>query len=172
LDLISKVLRPLLDSYLGGKIPLANFKTEIDIINKKHEYWGFKGIKGQMFFNMIVNVSTSPSEKDQELKAAIIAPASDERASPQLAHFGSYVQRLGEAVVEAGVQVTNNMNLWMPSNSLATDYIAFKNVHEELAVLFSHESGKPFGLYDVEHVLWVVGGNPFRGDQSPARGAN
>jgi hypothetical protein len=203
LELIGKVLCPLVNSYLGGKLPLANFKTEIDSINKKNEYWGFKGIKGQMFFNMVVNVSPNETEVDQELRAAIIAPTTEEQATVQLTRFGSYVRRLGEAFVEAGgslhgrpkvgsspfflsyfwqiqqpqkwpayytnsVQVMTDLNLWTPSDNLATDYVAFKRFHEELAVLFSRESGKSFGLYDVEHVFWFVGGNSFRGDQSPS----
>ena len=49
LDLIASVLNPLVLGYLNGKVPLAEFKSEIDSINKRHEWWGFKGVKGQMF---------------------------------------------------------------------------------------------------------------------------
>src|ERR1019366_2826378 len=62
--LIENELKPLLAGYLAGKVPLAGFKSKVDGINKRHidgidrrnELWGFKGIKGQMFFNMVVNV--------------------------------------------------------------------------------------------------------------------
>ena len=47
-------LAPLLSGFLSGAVPLADFKSKIDSINKSNEYLGFKGIKGQMFFNMFV----------------------------------------------------------------------------------------------------------------------
>ena len=70
-EIIDQQLKPLLDAYLNGSVPLAEFKSKVDGINKKHEYWGFKGVKGQMFFNMVVNVADDPAECDEELKAAL-----------------------------------------------------------------------------------------------------
>src|SRR4051812_23119565 len=70
-QLIADKLRPLLDAYLGGKVGLTDFKSQTDGINKRHEYGGFKGIKGQMFFNMLVNTAADADECDQELKAAL-----------------------------------------------------------------------------------------------------
>jgi hypothetical protein len=200
LNLIQTVLGPLLLRYLNGQVPLAKFKSEIDSINKRHEYWGFKGIKGQMFFNMIVNVADNEAELDQELKAAITLPPSEEIASSRIKTFSSYVKRLGEQFVEAGgslhgrpkvgsipfflsyfwqiqnpktwpvfytnsVQVVTSINLWQPADDIAVDYLSFKHLEEELAELFSKDSGIPFGLYEVEHVFWFKGGNPFGGDR-------
>lgn len=102
LALIAEKLRPLLDGYLGGKVPLADFKAKIDGINKKHTNWGFKGIKGQMFFNMIVNTATNAAECDQELKAVLTAPTGEEMAKSRLRTFVSYVKRLGDQHVEKG----------------------------------------------------------------------
>lgn len=200
LDLIKTSLRPLLESYLAGRTSLPTFKTEIDGLNKRHEYWGFKGIKGQMFFNMVVNAAASEAEVDQELKAAIAVPASDQLAASRINTFASYVKRLGDSRVAAGesahsrpkvgstpfflsyfwqiqdpqrwpvyytnsVQVMTDLNLWQPSSDLASDYVAFKRIHEELAALFTREARKPFGLYEVEHVFWFKGGNPFGGNK-------
>ena len=50
--LIDGELKPLLQNYLSGQSNLTEFKTKVDGINKWNEFWGFKGIKGQMFFNM------------------------------------------------------------------------------------------------------------------------
>ena len=47
-----------------------------------------------------------------------------------------------------------DLNLWTPTDDLAQDYITFKRIHEELETLFSQASGRPFDLYDVEHVFW------------------
>src|ERR1035441_8163412 len=75
---IETKLKPLLAGYLAGKVPLADFKSKVDGINKlrvdgidrRTELWGFKGVKGQMFFNLVVNSADDAEECDQELKSA------------------------------------------------------------------------------------------------------
>jgi hypothetical protein len=102
IELIAKELRPLLTGFLGGDIPLEVFKSRVDGINKRHEYWGFKGIKGQMFFNMLVNVADDLEELDQEIKTALQLPQNEVIASSRIKTFASYVSRLGDQVVESG----------------------------------------------------------------------
>lgn len=200
-EVIETDMAPLLTSYLSGQIDLTEFKSKVDSINKRNELWGFKGIKGQMFFNMLENAADEPDECDQELKAAITVPTNDAMASSRIKTFLSYVSRVGEQWVEAGnskhgrpkpgsipfflsyfwqVQDRNvwpiyytssvntmlDMNLWQQSSDIAADYITFKAIHEELAALFSTESGEAFNLYDVEHVFWFVGGNPYKAVKS------
>lgn len=110
LDLIASVLKPLVLGYLKGKVPLTEFKSEIDSINKRHEWWGFKGVKGQMFFNLMVNAAEDETELDHELKAAISVPPSEEIASSRLKTFVSYVKRLGQQVVESGGSLHSRPN--------------------------------------------------------------
>ena len=62
IKVIENDLKPLLADYLAGNVPLADFKSRVDGINKRNELWGFKGIKGQMFFNMVVNVADDAEE--------------------------------------------------------------------------------------------------------------
>jgi hypothetical protein len=100
--LIDGQLKPLVDAYLAGNVPLDEFKSKIDGINKRHERWGFKGIKGQMFFNMVVNVANNAAECEQELKAAIVAPTNEDMARSRIRTFASYVRRIGDAHVEGG----------------------------------------------------------------------
>lgn len=199
--LIDHELRPLVMSYLDGKTPLAQFKSRIDGLNKRNEFWGFKGIKGQMFFNMVVNAATDLSECDLELKSAILAPTNDAEAIDRIRKFVKYVKRLGDQFVDSGgsahskpkissipfflsyfwqlqdrdkwpVFYTNgertltSMDLWRPSEDLGENYIAFKHCNEALGALFAKASGKAFHLYDVEHVLWFKGGNPYDQDKS------
>ena len=194
LQLIKNSLEPLLQSYLSGQTPLANFKSQVDSLNKKYEYWGFKGIKGQMFFNMLANTADDENELDAELKSAIAIPANEDIARSRIKTFLSYVKRLGESHVSGGgslhgrpksgsipfflsyfwqiqnpriwpvyytntVNVLVDLNLWQPSDELAEDYVQFKHLHEELADIFTADSGEEFNLYDVEHVFWVKGGN-------------
>jgi hypothetical protein len=192
---IENELSPLLAHFLSGDVPLADFKSKIDSINKRNEYWGFKGTKGQMFFNMLVNVTDDPSECAEELKAALTLPANDSIARSRIKTFVSYVHRIGEQHVLAGgtkhqrpkfrsvpfflsyfwqiqdrhtwpvyytssVNIMTDLNLWQPSDDVADCYVQFKHLHQELGELFTHESGRPFGLYDVEHIFWMKGGKP------------
>jgi hypothetical protein len=196
-EVIEQQLKPLLTDYLEGRLPLAEFKSTVDGLNKRHEHWGFRGIKGQMFFNVMANVADDPLELDAELKAAIAVPSSEGIARSRLLTFASYIRRLGEQHMEAGgtkhgrpkvgsvplfvsyfwqVQDRNiwpmyytnavttmaDLNLWQPSDDLADNYIRFKHIHEELAAAFGEAAGRPFTLYDVEHVFWFKGEKPFR----------
>ena len=100
--LIDGTLKPLVADYLAGKLPLETFKPKNDGINKEHRRWGFQGIKGQMFFNLVVNVAGDAAECDKEIKAAIAVPANEDVARSQINTFASYVRRIGDAHVKAG----------------------------------------------------------------------
>jgi hypothetical protein len=204
ITLIENDLKPLLTGYLNGLVELSEFKSKIDGINKRNELWGFKGIKGQMFFNMVLNVADH-EECDQELKAAIAVPTNEQIASSRIKTFQSYVRRLGEQWVANGntkygapkagsipfflsyfwqiqgrdvwpiyytstVQTLSDLNIWQPSEDLATDYLEFKRIHEELAKLFGENARRNFTLYDVEHVFWLKGGNPYQATKQDQRG--
>ena len=100
--LIDEKIKPLLTGYFDGSVPLPIFKRQIDGINKQNQLWGFKGIKGQMFFNMLVNNAKSENESDSELKSALLVPANDEVAARQLRKFHEYVVRVGDQLIAAG----------------------------------------------------------------------
>jgi hypothetical protein len=102
ITLIENALKPLILKYLSNEIGLPEFKTKVDGINKRNELWGFKGVKGQMFFNLLTNVADDEKECDQELKAAIALPNSEEIASSRINNFASYVKRIGTQYVEGG----------------------------------------------------------------------
>lgn len=99
---INERLLPTLRFFLAGNMSLEDFKPEIDRINKQNELWGFKGIKGQMFFNLVFNAAEDLAELTAELKAAIEAPETEEIAKSRIRTFISYVRRLGDALVDAG----------------------------------------------------------------------
>ncbi len=102
--LIETELRPLLMGYLSGAVPLLEFKSTIDGFNKRHEHWGFKGIKGMLLFNLMTNVAgeEGEAELDAELKAALVAPTSEDMAKSRINTFISYIKRLGEDHLERG----------------------------------------------------------------------
>ncbi len=195
-QVIENDLKPLIANYISGAVALPDFKSKVDSINKRNELWGFKGIKGQMFFNMLVNVADNQEECDQELKSALAAPANDQIASSRIKTFLSYVNRVGQQWVNAGntrhgspkigsvpfflsyfwqlqernvwpvyytnaVQALTDLNIWQPSDNIPEDYLSFKKVQEILQQLFTEASKHSFSLYDVEHVFWFKGGNPY-----------
>ena len=101
-QIIRDRLLPAVDAFLKGTMPLEDFKPEIDRINKQNELWGFKGIKGQMFFNLVYNAAEDVTELTAELSAAIAAPETEDIAKSRIRTFSSYVRRLGDALVDAG----------------------------------------------------------------------
>ena len=103
-NLIENELKPLLADYLAGKVALAQFKFKIDSKNKSKnsELWGFQGIKGQMFFNLVVKRADDAEKCDQELKSALAVPANEQIASNRIKTFLSYINRLGEQWVSSG----------------------------------------------------------------------
>lgn len=101
-QVIESELKPLLNDYLSGILELSEFKSKVDSINKRNEFWGFKGIKGQMFFNIVFNVADNIDECNAEIKSAITMPENEQMASSRINNFSSYVKRLGEQWVEAG----------------------------------------------------------------------
>jgi len=95
-------LKPLLLRLLNGDTNLLEFKSKVDSLNKLNPYWGFSGIKGQMFFNMVVNVADDMDECGQELKLSIKVPENEQIASSRIKNLASYIKRLGEQWAEAG----------------------------------------------------------------------
>jgi hypothetical protein len=70
-------VRERLSAYLRGHLSLEQFKTENDSINKRNRLWGFKGMNGQMFYNMLYNTASGAAlmdKFDDTLKNALSVP--------------------------------------------------------------------------------------------------
>ncbi|SDH70558.1 hypothetical protein [Propionivibrio dicarboxylicus] len=102
ISLIAKRLLPVLTQFLNGQLPLSEFKPEVDRINKQNELWGFKGVKGQMFFNLIYNACLDENELVAELISALPAPPDENSAKSRIRNFASYVRRIGDDHVANG----------------------------------------------------------------------
>lgn len=198
-ELIEGTLKPLLTGYLANAVSGGDFKRQVDRVNKQNQLWGFSGIKGQMFFNMLLKTTKDTSECDNQLKAAIREPASEEDAIARLRKFREYVVRVGQEFVDGGgeprsrpkassipfflsyfwqiqrrdvwpiyytntVQMIEGMNLWQATGEIGDDYLTYKLLHETLVQIFSETAGRPFSLYDVEHVFWFKSGRLFAGN--------
>jgi len=82
-----------------GEVSLEEFKTSVDGINKRNRLWGFKGINGQMFFNVLVKTSNAGSrlaDLTDLLKQSIALPVSAEEAKARIGEFRGYTGALGE----------------------------------------------------------------------------
>lgn len=195
-ELIEGTLKSLLAAYLSGSVSAADFKRQVDGINKRNLLWGFRGIKGQMFFNMLMTLADDASECDRQLKSVIRVPINEEDAATLLRNFRSYVIRIGQQFVDGGgdprgrpkegsisffvsyfwqiqqrdiwpvyytntVQMIEGMNLWEATGEVGDDYLSYKRLHETLVDVCSEATGRPFNLYDVEHMFWFKGGKSF-----------
>ena len=120
IKLIESELKPLLADYLAGKVVLADFKSKINGVNARNKLWGFNGFKGQLFFNMVVNVADDAEECDQELKSALAVPANEEIASSRIKTFLSYIKRLGDQWVGGG-----NTRYGAPKISSASFFLTY-----------------------------------------------
>ena len=104
-NIIEKKLKPLLQDFFDGKVQILEFKSKIDSINKRQRFFGFDGFNGQMFFNMVVNAVQEVGDINEcieELKSVFSLPANENAASSRLKTFKCYVNRLGDAWVNAG----------------------------------------------------------------------
>lgn len=100
IEVIPEVLAVLQD-YLSGDIQLDEFKTRIDSINKRNRLWGFKGINGQMYFNLMTKTSAAGgkvSEFEHLLKRSLPLPASLDGAAQIIENFAQFTKSLAAYV--------------------------------------------------------------------------
>jgi len=64
---IIPTINACISKYLQHQIAIDAFKSEIDSFSKKYPFWGFRGMNGQMFFNMLFN-SSSRHQKIKEFE--------------------------------------------------------------------------------------------------------
>lgn len=90
------VLRDLIDDFLTGDLPFGDFKSEIDGQNKRYPYWGFKGMNGQMFFNMLTSSAGKERRDELEdlLKSTIQPPETHAEAKEKIRSVEGFVERL------------------------------------------------------------------------------
>ena len=88
-----------LNRFLKGEVPLEEFKTVIDGINKRNRLWGFQAINGQMFFNVLTKnsiVGGRLEEFSKLLKQILPVPPSIKTAQSIIEQFTEFVRDLGQ----------------------------------------------------------------------------
>jgi len=92
-------IQVILNNYFEGLLPLEEFKMSIDSINKRYPLWGFKGINGQMFFNVLTKTCISNNlliDLDNILKQSLKLPQSPDTASFILDKFAKFTKNLSK----------------------------------------------------------------------------
>jgi hypothetical protein len=93
LEVIPEVL-DWLDKFFTDEIPLEEFKTGVDGLNKRNPLWGFSAINGQMFFNMLTKTSINNNKLDELselLKDLLQVPDSIDEAQRKIKRLESFV---------------------------------------------------------------------------------
>jgi hypothetical protein len=98
---ISQDVDRLIKSFLSGGLSLADFKVRLDQINRRNPLWGFGGIIGQMFFNMLYNASSDKADLAKILTDCIEVPASLEEAGLKISRLQGYVERMRTGLEDA-----------------------------------------------------------------------
>lgn len=96
-------VQAVLQNYLSGNTQLDEFKTQVDSINKRHRLWGFKGINGQMFFNLMTKTSTAggkTTEFENLLKRSLPLPETPERSAKIIDEFAEFTRSLAKYVAD------------------------------------------------------------------------
>ena len=99
-EIIPEVLQ-VLQAYLSGQSALEEFKSKIDSINKRNRLWGFQGINGQMFFNILTKISAlgeKTADLENFLKRSLPLPESPQQAAHTIDEFAQFAKGLGKYV--------------------------------------------------------------------------
>lgn len=88
-----------LNRFLQDNVPLEEFKTVNDGINKRNRLWGFQAINGQMFFNVLTKNSQAGQRREEFvtlLKQVLPVPTSISEAKTTIETFRKFVRDLGQ----------------------------------------------------------------------------
>jgi len=91
-------ISPLINEFLANNIGLDEFKSRIDGLNKKYKLWGYSGIAGAMFFNLVRSTGEDVKKLEQNLKNYLLVPKDFNEAKLKIQSFADYIKRLGEHV--------------------------------------------------------------------------
>jgi len=90
-----EVLKDLIEEFLRQKIDLQSFKSSLDSENKINNYWGFSAIKGQMFFNQLVNSQDGILDKINDLLIKVLnEPYDIEDAKNKIKVLENFVNKI------------------------------------------------------------------------------
>lgn len=178
-----KNVKSILEDFFKETISLEEFKKRIDSLNKQNPYWGFRGINGQMFFNMLYKSSSDKKALKNLLIEILIIPKDikdakgkinkiidfikistkeiDKRKLPRVKSvlfFASYFwqiqgPKLWPIFYSSMEQTLLDLGILEQKEDLADYYEEFYKLNMELLSLFK-EKYSDADLWFVEHVFW------------------
>jgi len=99
-------IKSVLNNFFNQNTELKAFKRNIDGINKKNRLWGFRGINGMMFFNMLYNSSNKvgllPS-LHQTLVDCLKVPQDVNEAKEKIKRFVVFVGNINNLILSKGI---------------------------------------------------------------------
>lgn len=182
LEVIARI-NPMLNQFFEGSLPLDKLKYELDSINKLNPLWGFRGMNGQMFFNMLSNSAKSKDSLSELLKHVLKCPENinsakdkintliefiktdtsprDKRSTPRTKsslYFLSYFWQIQAPerypiFYNSLEQTLTELDFLQYNDNLSDYYGNFYNISFELQNLFI-ANGVKANLWYVEHVFW------------------
>lgn len=181
-EILNKV-KEVMENFFSDNISLEEFKKNIDSLNKQHPYWGFRGINGQMFFNMLYKSSNDKNALKNLLKDVLKSPTNiqdaknkinkiiefikintkevDKRKLPRVKsvlYFISYFWQIQDPkswpiFYNSLEQTLLDLELLQQKDDLADYYEEFYKLNKDLLSLFQ-DKNKDADLWFVEHVFW------------------
>jgi hypothetical protein len=115
---VMKDLKKLITDFQKDSIHLDVFKIKVDGINKKNRLWGFRGMSGQMFFNIIYNLAQSKKQTDKLnklLKNCIKLPKDLNEAKEKIISMNNFINELGKDVHDKRSAPRNKSSLYFLS---------------------------------------------------------
>ena len=104
--MIIEKIKLLLNNFFNQNIRLGDFKRNIDSVNKRNRLWGFKGMNGMMFFNMLYNssqkVGLMPSLR-QTLIECLKMPQDIKEAREKIRDFVTLVENIKALSLSKGI---------------------------------------------------------------------
>lgn len=93
-DRLSK-RQTLLEGFLDGDLELTEFRSEMASEARSNQLWGFSGISGGMFFNMLINADELVEEASLEdlLQEILIAPNKVSESKEHIERLESWLER-------------------------------------------------------------------------------
>ena len=95
-------LHQIVADLLSGKTSATEFRSAIDSFSKRERQWGFGGLSGQMFLNMLVKAADEEALA-RALRAALPAPADEDECRRKFDDFLAFVEETRERAQEIGV---------------------------------------------------------------------
>ncbi len=104
-------IRIAIHEFASGRTSIDDFVSTSQKFSSRHDYWGFRGIAGQMQLNIMFNTASANPEMNTQieniLREAVTLPASSESAVRRINHLTNFLSELYATYKPRGWTVRN-----------------------------------------------------------------